>query len=860
MNDLIFAATSRGLRGAAGRSLARFPRHAQLCSVLVLSFCSHVGFAALEKGGVFEAEPADYAAPFERAAQTDDSILRIINVEERAGVARSGDLVRVPVFFAAGECRRIEDLTVVGDGDEAGTPIPFQADDIRRGPDGGIARVHLWLRAGLGAGERRSLRLVSRLSGTENTGSEEKSGVREAPIRFATERGEVRFGAAGQLESVPLGEATWTFAQGGATPRVTIEIPAGEGQEGRKILLGGAEASPEVQWSAGTLFGKVRLRWSGPEGTRLVQEFRVPRDGREIVVTTVVYPGDRDNAVVKENRLLVGELAGSGSVEVVRVPAGVRHALRAQHAYDLTATVEKTARRALLAVPLVIGGGNGRWSLDGDTLALNGQRNLQKGKEGEKSSLKAFWTEVRLVPVANDIGVEALWENYRAHVQPLVAVVDEPGVTIDDLHAALQQVVKEMKPIGWRQEAGRALVLGDAARTAKILTQGPKEKEADADSLVRGAENARAKITNNGQRKVMEHEKGRAYGGVDPYHITYTQSAAAALAVLTDAPSRVSEINLAMARAARRVGGMIDKAGSPYIDCFNRTLNMQMGPVLFGLTAGVKAGDMELAGFYRDLATAPAVLGVFGRGQRPYTGAPATRADQTDYLYQAICDFWLRATELLGNEELGLHPLAYSRFTDCVDVMADLYHGPAANHKEELPGVARSNFYRGQAHTHRWLGWSAAPYIRLLEKPEERGTVGVTEALRYTQSLKGRWKNWPDLTFYVLADLLVREALPRYERPTLLGAPEKVRLQRGPRETEIAWQAVPGATGYRIYRAETPGGPYRWLNSTHAEPAGQPVTASRFIDAGAKASATYVVTAVDSSGREGQWPDRAAEK
>ncbi len=858
MNDLEFAATSRGL-GAATRAAI------VIASALLLDVCNGLRAAGSASMGVFDSSPADYQAPLEAAVEREDRILRIINVEERAGVERRGDLVRVPLFFGPGECAQIDQLAVVAVTAEASEAIPFQADDIRRAPDGGIARFHLWFRADLPAGGRRAYRLMSNMSGTSSTPRNPPAASKTVGaggvIRFETERGSVTFGRGGELAMIEADGAKWEFAGDGAAPRIEIDLPAAEGVEAHRIRFDGTSSEREVEWSSGPLFGKVRVRWKGAEGTRLEQEFRIPRDGREIVVTSAVYPSSRDNATVKGNRLLVGKPVGlrDGALKVTRIPAGIRHALRAEHAYDVTSLVDESGRRALLAVPLVVGGGNGRWSLEGGEVALHGQRNLRRGKEGEKSSLFAFWTEVRLVPMAGDVSGEASWRKYREHVQPLVAVVDEPGVTFDELHVALQQVVREMKPIGWRQEAGRALVLGDAARAAKILAQGPKEKEADADALLRGAENARAKITNNGQRKVLEHEKGRAYGGVDPYHITYTQSAAAALAVLTDAPAHVSEINLAMARAVRRAGGKVDAAGSPYIDCFNRTLNMQMGPVLFGLTAGVSAGDTELAGFYRDLATAPPVLGVFGRGQRPYTGAPATSSDQTDYLYQAICDFWLRATELLGNEDLGLHPLAYSRFTDCVDVTADLYHGPAANHKEELPGVARTNFFRGQAHTHRWLGWSAAPYIRLLEKPEERGSVGVTEALRYTHSLKGRWKNWPDLTFYVLADLLVREALPRYERPELLAAPENARVQRGARETELAWQPVPGASGYRIYRADTPGGPYRWLNSPHTETPGRAITGTRFVDAESTKTATYAVTAVDGSGREGRWPERAVE-
>jgi hypothetical protein len=428
-------------------------------------------------------------------------------------------------------------------------------------------------------------------------------------------------------------------------------------------------------------------------------------------------------------------------------------------------------------------------------------------------------------------------------------------VSVDDLHAALRDVAREMKPVGWRQEAGRADVLGDEARAGKILQQAPGAKESDPAALKRSAENARAKLTQNGQRKLRDDEKGRAYGLLDPYHITYTQSAAAALAVLTDASPKVNAVNHAMALAVREVGGRVDDAGNPYIDCFGRALNMQLGPVLFGLTAGAAEQDDTLVRFYRDLATAPPVLGIFGRGQRPYTGAPAKTPDQTDYLYQSICDFWLRAAELLANENLGLHPLAYGRYTDCIDVLADLYHGASARNKDSLPGLARANFFRGQAHTHRWLGWSCAPFVRLLADPAEKSSVGLTEAVRYAQLQKGRWKNWPDLTFYILADLLVRDDLARHTPAALPPAPTNLQVQTASGGAELTWDASTGAASYRVYRGTTNGGPWQLLNSPHHDPAAPPLVSRAFHDPDGNANSAYVVTALDAAGRESPWPD-----
>lgn len=805
---------------------------------------------------VFTAPAAEYSEPVTAAEASPTEILRVLSVEERAGRERQGELVRVPVFFAAGECRELDQLAIVPvreDG-STGAAIPFQADDVRRAPDGGVSRAHFWFATDIAAGAKQRFHLVRRDSRASPDAPAVELTAAQSELRITTDDGLVAFTRKGALRSIGQRGRAWEFDSEGAFPRVVIAIPAKGEAAASEIVFDRTATAPVVTWGAGPLFAKVRVRIDGADGSALEQDYRITRRG-EVTVTATIYPGSNRAGVVKENRLLTGRLkTPGGKAGVARVPAGIRYALRAEHAYVVTA-LTRSPDAALLAIPLVIGASNGVWRIDDDgNVTLEGHRGLKRGDEGEKDTLHAFWTEVRLVPAVTTAADE-LWSVYRSRVQPLVAVVEEPSAKLDDLHAALSAVVREMKPIGWRQEAGRALVLGDRDRAAKMLQRTPQPREADEERLIRGAQNATAKLTNNGERKVREHEKGRAYGGLDPYHITYTQSAAAAVVALMDTPTSVGATNLAMARAVRAFGGRVDRAGNPYIDCFNRTLNMQMGPVLFGLTAGTAAGETELARFYRDLATSPPVLSVFGRGQRPYTGAPAKSPDQTDYLYQAICDFWLRTTEVLGQENLQLHPLAYSRYTDCIDVMADRYHGVAAKDKEGATGTPRANFFRGQAHTHRWLGWSCAPYIRLLEDPAERSALGLTEAIHHTRAQKGRWKNWPDLTFYILADLLIREALARHDGPKLPASPGEISVTREGKATAVKWAPVAGAAGYRVYRAENPGGPYVWLNSPYLEDAPQALTGTHFLDTDAPANAAYVVTAVDANGRESPWLD-----
>ena len=850
----------RPFRAASFPQATRFSLFASACLAAALGGGARpAAEAALERtAAVFDGPPAAYEEPLAPAGAAGAGVLRWLSVEERAGQPRRGALVRAPVFFAAGECPDLRDLAVVpaDGGGPAAMSVSWQADDIRRGPDGGISRVHLWFAVDLRAGEKRRFLLVRRNSGPAAAPAPAMAAATaDGGVRLAMPAGAVIFGPDGALRALPGPAGGWSFGADGAWPRAVLTYAGTKTTPAAEVVLDRTAAARTAQWDEGPLFAKVRLRLAAADGAALEEVWRIPRAGGELAVSSALFPGARTGEFVRENRLFEGRLAAPAAPAVTVVPAGVRSALRAEHAYAVDALVDRPGAAALLAIPLVIGGPNGRWEKGpAGALTLQGQRGVQRGDEGEKQTLHAYWTEVGLVPAAG-VAPAQLWAAYRAHVQPLVAVVDEPGVTPADLHAALQAVVREMKPIGWRQEAGRAAVLGDTAALARLFRHAPAPAEADEAYLLRGATRARERMTAGGH-VLRQDEKGRAYGALDPYDLTYNQSSAAALAVLGHAPPAVAATDLAMARAVRAAGARVDGAGFPYLDCFNRAFNMQLGAVLFGLTAGAPAGDAGLVRFYRDLATAPPELAVFGRGQRPYSGAPATAPEQTDFLYQAICDFWLRAAELLGGEDLGLHPLAYGRYTDCLDVMADQYNGVAARDAPGAPGLARANFFRGQAHTHRWLGWSAAPFLRPLEDPAEDGRVGLTEAVRYARSQRGRWKNWPDLTFYVLADLLVREALPRAVRPALPPLPSGLAVRPRPGGgVSLTWSAVPGAAGYRVYRAPSSGGPWRWLDSPYAADPAPPAAGTAFDDPGGSPQACYEVLAVDRDGRASAWPD-----
>lgn len=828
---------------------------------MLLFLCSFGGAEAHETLDVFNGPPSDYANVLAQTGEGDGDVLRILHIEERAGVDRHGSLVRAPIFFGEGECRSLDQLAIMAESENGDKrEIPWQADDIRLGPDGGVSRVHLWFPVDLKAGEKRRAHLVRRSNMLAPPRDSPRATIDASSdeIRVSTKAGSYIWKSNGELASLPVAGKNWNFDAAGAFPRVLIKFPAHKEQPATEVLLDRTTAAREVSWSSGPLFAKISVRLSSKDedGVALEQTYRVPHHGRELVITAAIFPGLRPGGVVRENRVLHGKMASPPAKEgrIARIPAGIRYSLRGEHSYGVN-MLKSTSPGALLAVPLVIGGPNGTWAEEKDgSVTLRSQGGLQRGQEGEKKTLKGFWTEMRLVPL-KESDERGIWEVYRRHVQPLVAVVEEPGATVEKFHTAIREISREMKPIGWRQEAGRAYVLGNFERVAPILKASEAPREQDRERLLRGAHGSLAKLTENGTKKLQEHEKGRAYGALDPYHVTYTQSAAAALAVLADAPPAVTKVNAVMASAVREFGGRVDDAGYPYIDVFSRNLNMQLGPVLFGLTAGAATEDTELVQFYRDLATAPPVQAVFGRAQRPYISGAATRSDQTDYLYQAICDFWLRATELLANEDLALHPLAYSRYTDAIDVMADVYHGVAARDEPDAAGQARANFFRGQAHTHRWLGWSCAPFIRLLEDPAEKSAVGLTEAIHYTQTLKGRWKNWPDLTYYILADMLVSKGLERWSKPDLPKRPAGVKADRTENGIQLSWEPVHQAAGYRIYRAERAGGPYQWINSPYLESPLPISDRTTFEDPEGTAESVYVITAVDAEGRESAWSD-----
>jgi len=801
--------------------------------ILCVAWFGSISHAATED--LFGAEDASYV---ERIGSRDggDRRMRIVAVEERVGVERRGALVRVPVFFAEGECREVNELAIV---DAGGETRAVQADDVRRGPDGGVSRAHLWFTADLAPWERQTFTLERRAAPPTESLQWTERGDQLVAL---TNAGEVVFKKQGQHAGALL--RAGALASEGLQPSVMLT------RGGEVVARLPGETAPDVQWGAGPHFWKLRVRWSTAQAL-LEQDYRIARDGR-IVVSQTLIPHGKEPVTLKEREVLGGKLTEPGA-SIAAVPTGLRRELRDLHGYTTALWIAPGEQGAGLILPVTAGGASGRATIDDRSLEILAPANLsQKNADVKEGTLRAFWTELQWIPLAT-ADREQAWETYRAHVQPLVAIVDEPGVGRDEYRAALGALIREMKPVGWRQEAARAVALGNTNRGHQILDTKPAPSDADAAALERSARNAWRKLSDNGARRLREDEKARASGPLDPYHITYTHTAAAVLDAMGLAPEKTRQVDRAYARAARQFLGRVDDTGFPYLDCFSRALNMQMGALVFGLVEPSEE-DAEIAAFYRDLAGAPAIRAVYGRAQRPYSAKVTTSAEYSDYLYQAVCDYWIRVAELTSGETLELHPLAFARYTDCVDVMADRYHAADPADRDGSAPAPRANFFRAQPHTHRWLGWSVAPFMRLAERPGD--FTGATEAIAHCRMLAQRWKNWPDLTYYAIASLLADERFHARERHALLPMPDRVGTESGPGRATVRWEPVPGAVGYRIYRARAGGGGWEWLNSPYREGAKSGGAETEFVDEQARAGDRYFVTTVNRDGRESRWfPD-----
>ncbi len=790
--------------------------------------------AAENPAAVFQGPAAAYEpAPPGRGTAAPE-VLRWVWVEERMAAARAGAPVRVPVFLGAGECRDPAELTLVRW--PAGPPAPVQADDVRRGPDGGVARLHLWFTTDLAAGETQRWALVRGRAPAPPA----------AAVAVAAADGKLRVSAAGtEMEFLlrpAAGEGALRSLRLARGPRLEFPDGAGGHVTGPAVSPAGA-ADPAVAWGGGPVFAKVRVTQPGPEESRLTADYRIFSDGSVNLAQTLAGGATGVPAVTAQD-FLRGRLVPDAALQVRPLPAGLADPFVDFHpGYAVDALFTRDGPRGWLVMPGALGGGAGRVRVEGDA-----QFRLQApgGLDPARLRVQGYWSEVTLRPVdrADDgIARPAL----RAAAQPLVAVVEHPQLSLAAAVARLTDNLREMKPVGWvNQMVTRELQDGPPAPF-------PRRKwraEADAATWLDAARKAANKVQGGENRPLREDEKGRAAGPLDPYQITYGSTPLAAWLWRGDLPPPARDSLRAQLAALRTQLGRTDAQGWPYLDVFNRTQNMQTGPALLALADA--GADPALRQFYRDLLAAPVWGVVLPRGMRPYEGRPQAVAAPSDTIYQAVVDFMLRAAELSAPGVSGPPRVAYGRYLDAVDVNADLLH-PAHPRRPDTDGhFARANFFRAQSHLHRWLAWGPAPFLALAQRPRADGaTPGATEAWYFADMLAGQWKNWPDQSWLYLATVLPARAAawPPVFRPAAI---RDLRIESSAAGNSLGWQPVPGAAAYRVHRSRS-GGPPVWLNSPYTSAAPTPLTQDQWRDPAGRAGDRYWVQAVDAAGIAGAW-------
>ncbi len=804
-------------------------------------------------------DPAPFV-PRLRPAGPAGNVLRLLTVEERVGEARTDELVRVPLFLHEDEPNDPAHWALHAENDTAlREPLAFQLDDVRRDESGRLTRCHLYFSTTVAAWERQRFVLVARpAAATASPAAAAASATRTGDrVTLAGQDLSLTFFAdgprAGALAAItPRGHSV-ELPGGWIAPRLTLVRQAPDCSELRRHALDygepGALEVREVRWGAGPLFAKFAVRL-GPRGQTDAAEFvyRVPLKGTHFVQTERLAPeGEPTGEVVgaAEHQLLAGRLrlAGGREARVRAIPAGLRRPTRSTSGHMLHALVASTASSALLAVPAVQTGGGELEIGRSDAFAVAGAATFRRHKDGNSGTLRAFWGEMQYVfTTATDD--EALWHEARRRLQPLVAIVDEPDLGPGDVRAAMPVVAQRFREIQqwsrqWPQEAALLQIERAHAKLETLLARKPALAEGDpAFHLPQWA-----------RPEPMLPRNPRDQGRIDPYQLGYGSSALPLLDRLAPSPKRPAAAR-AIGLATRRAFGRVNAAGFPYVDSFATAFNMQIGPLGLALYGARGTDDTPLAAWALDALHSPSVTAIYGHGQRAYPGE-TRRPEPSDFLYASICEFHLRSLELATGEDLWIHPAALGRYFDCVDVTADLQH-------HVLPGGRgkswyRANFFRGQAHDHRWENWSAAPLMGLFARAADRGRIGSTEAA-YWVDQQGRTKQpWAELMWFAHTDLLLEllERLPAAQSaPALPTGVEKSRAGDGNR---LRWSPVESATAYRVYRAKQDGGPWVWLNSPYTSESTAPLVATEFADPEGRASDVYLVTAVDAAGRESRW-------
>jgi hypothetical protein len=592
----------------------------------------------------------------------------------------------------------------------------------------------------------------------------------------------------------------------------------------------------------------------------------VPRDGNELIQQEILFPSDPDDADVvgagsgpHDNVLLAGKLhlgEAGDDTSVVRVPAGLRLWTRSVNGHADYALVDRKSRISLLPIPYIELGVTGI-DVDNDAVTVKGSKDFHRTEAGSSHNLRQFWAQTQFV-FSRAVDNESLWEQAKKTYQPLVAIVDEPEMTKGDLNHELSVVSRERTDISWGEQAGSLYIQNKEKDLLRLVENRPAVKESDLIEKAREAYQNQV-LKNNGA-PLRQDQITHAAGPLDAYNITQGMAPWAFLAAAGYDSDRLTQDALSVARASRTVNGKVNEYGFPYINCFYSAFNMQGGSIILGLYAGKKSGDMELAQYYRDVARSSNVLDIYGHGQRTYE-CNSYGPGNSDLLYEGISDFWVRNAALLSNEDLWQHPAVFGRYFDAIDVNADIYDRtlealPLPPNEYYAPG--RANMFRTQTQDHRWDGWLTSPYLGFLEHTKDGGKVGLTEAVYFAKSLVGHWINWPDVNMVFQADIDQRLLLGRYEPEKGPVLPANIHVEAKATGNLVRWDSSPSPNviGYRIYRADTAGGPITFVNSPYWPAPGRLAERTSYLDARGKPGQVYFVTAVDSQRRESKWfPD-----
>ncbi len=197
-------------------------KHLPLISTIAASVAFSLTPLDAGESVVFEGPGTTNSLWLSESRPSKDQPLRVVTVEERVGVARQRELVRVPLFFHAGECSDVKTLAVFAfDDRQHQRPLVVQADDIRFTAAGDVGRAHLYFATDLAAWEAKKFHVVVLDSPTSaNPADAEATGLEESPDRvtLAGEDLQVSFG---ERESGPGAIAFYlafrTLAQGGVS-------------------------------------------------------------------------------------------------------------------------------------------------------------------------------------------------------------------------------------------------------------------------------------------------------------------------------------------------------------------------------------------------------------------------------------------------------------------------------------------------------------------------------------------------------------------------------------------------------------------------------------------------------------------